>query len=137
MIASSPWLASHSRTVSWTAAPRVGVTPEATAASSASTAASESRVVTGTLIFLKRGGRLGVRGAHGIITGIAAGAALDDDTTAHVLRHSFATTLVRGGTDLVIVAELLSHARLETTRAYTRPIAEDRAKALELLPIDA
>lgn len=39
----------------------------------------------------------------------------------HVLRHTFATTLVRGGTDLVIVAELLGHARLETTRAYTRP----------------
>lgn len=88
------------------------------------------------LFLNQRGGRLGVRGAHGIITGIAAGAGLDDDTTAHVLRHSFATTLVRGGTDLVIVAELLGHARLETTRAYTRPTAEDRAKALDLLPVD-
>jgi site-specific recombinase XerD len=39
--------------------------------------------------------------------------------TAHVLRHSFATTLVRGKTDLVIAAELLGHARLETTRLYT------------------
>ncbi len=88
-------------------------------------------------VFLnQRGGRLGVRGAHGIITGIAADAGLDDDTTAHVLRHSFATTLVRGGTDLVIVAELLGHARLETTRVYTWPTAEDRAKALELLPVD-
>ncbi|MGH9066359.1 MAG: tyrosine-type recombinase/integrase [Acidimicrobiales bacterium] len=88
-------------------------------------------------VFLnQRGQRLGVRGAHGIITGIAAGAGLDDDTTAHVLRHSFATTLVRGGTDLVIVAELLGHARLETTRVYTRPTAEDRARAVDLLPVD-
>ncbi|MGB0096688.1 MAG: tyrosine-type recombinase/integrase [Solirubrobacteraceae bacterium] len=44
---------------------------------------------------------------------------LEDHVTAHVLRHSFATTLVRGGTDLVIAAELLGHARLETTRVYT------------------
>ncbi|MGH2718422.1 MAG: hypothetical protein ACRDJU_07575 [Actinomycetota bacterium] len=39
---------------------------------------------------------LSVRGAHDIITGIAADAGLDDDVTAHPLRH-FATTLVRGG----------------------------------------
>jgi len=36
----------------------------------------------------------------------------------------------------VIVAELLGHARLETTRGYTRPNVEDRARALELLAAD-
>ena len=60
----------------------------------------------------------------------------DDNITAHVLRHTFATRLVRGHTDLVIVAELLGHARLETTRAYTRPSAEDRTRALDVLLID-
>jgi site-specific recombinase XerD len=84
----------------------------------------------------RRGGRLSTRGAHEVITGIAARAGLDDRVSAHVLRHSFATTLVRGGTDLVVAAELLGHARLETTRAYTRPSAEDRAKAVALLPVD-
>lgn len=49
-------------------------------------------------------------------TKIVHTAALDDDATAHVLRHTFATRLVRGRTDLVVVAELLGHARLETTR---------------------
>lgn len=88
------------------------------------------------LFLNQRGGRLSARGAHDVITGIAARAGLDDDTTARVLRHSFATTLVRGGTDLVIVAELLGHARLDTTRIYTRPSAEDRARALDLLPVD-
>jgi site-specific recombinase XerD len=88
------------------------------------------------LFLNQRGQRLSVRGAHDIVTAIAAAAGLEDDTTVHVLRHTFATTLVRGGTDLVIVAELLGHARLETTRAYTRPSAEDRTRALNLLLID-
>ena len=71
-----------------------------------------------------------------MITGIADAAGLEENVTAHTLRHSFATTLVRGGTDLVIAAELLGHARLETTRVYTRPSAEDRLKAVDLLPVD-
>ena len=91
---------------------------------------------TPALFLNQRGQRLSVRGAHAIVTGIAAAAGLDDDTTVHILRHTFATTLVRGGTDLVIVAELLGHARLETTRIYTRPSAEDRTRALDLLPVD-
>lgn len=52
------------------------------------------------------------------------------------LRNRAATTLVRGGTDLVIVADLLDHARLETARAYTHPTLEDRARAVDLLPVD-
>jgi site-specific recombinase XerD len=88
-------------------------------------------------VFLsQRGQRLSARGAHDTITGIADRAGLDDHVTAHVLRHSFATTLVRGKTDLVIAAELLGHARLETTRLYTQPTAEDRAKAIDLLVVD-
>ncbi|MGB0093110.1 MAG: tyrosine-type recombinase/integrase, partial [Solirubrobacteraceae bacterium] len=88
------------------------------------------------LFLNQRGGRLSARGAHDIITGIAARHGLDEHVTAHVLRHSFATTLVRGHTDLVVAAELLGHARLETTRLYTRPSAEDRAKAIDLLVVD-
>ncbi len=88
------------------------------------------------LLLNQRGKRLSARGAHDVITGIAARAGLDDHVTAHTLRHSFAATLVRGGTDLIIAAELLGHARLETTRVYTHPTAEDRRKAVDLLPVD-
>ncbi|MGO9750977.1 MAG: tyrosine-type recombinase/integrase [Solirubrobacteraceae bacterium] len=97
---------------------------------------SEFPASAAALFLNRRGERLSVRGAHAVITGIAARGGLDDRVSAHVLRHSFATTLVRGGTDLVIAAELLGHARLETTRVYTRPSAEDRRKAIALLPVD-
>ena len=92
--------------------------------------------ISPALFLNQRGARLSVRGAHDIVTGIAAAAGLDEGATVHMLRHTFATTLVRGGTDLVIVAELLGHARLETTRGYTRPSAEDRTRALDLLLVD-
>ena len=52
------------------------------------------------------------------------------------MARSLTTGLIRGGTDLVVVAELLGHARLETVRAYTKPTEEDKAKALNLLPVD-
>jgi site-specific recombinase XerD len=72
-----------------------------------------------------------------IITAIAIAAGLEnEEITAHVLRHTFATRLVRGRTDLVIVAELLGHARLETTRVYSRPTHQDAIDALELLDVD-
>lgn len=72
----------------------------------------------------RRGTRLTTRGASTIFRTIATTAGLNDTITAHTGRHTFATTLVRGGTDLVTVADMLGHARLDTVRAYTRPTAE-------------
>lgn len=73
-------------------------------------------------------------GASDVVAALADAASHEDETTAHVLRHTFGTTLVRGGADLVLVAELMGDARLETTRAYTRPTAEDRAKPWTYCP---
>ncbi|MGZ6868759.1 MAG: tyrosine-type recombinase/integrase [Frankiaceae bacterium] len=88
---------------------------------------------TSTALFPnQRGGRLSATSASNIIAAIAAEADPDGRTTAHVLRHTFATSLVRGGTDLVTVAELLGHARLETVRAYTRPTDEDKTRRLTI-----
>jgi site-specific recombinase XerD len=103
--------------------------------------ASEDRSapVTSPALLLNRcGQRLSVRGASDIIRAIAADASLDEEhITAHVGRHTFATTLIRGGTDLVAVADMLGHARLDTVRLYTHPSAADRERALNLLPYDA
>jgi Phage integrase family len=49
---------------------------------------------TNPALFLnRRGARLSVRGASAIIADIGRTAGLDEQTTAHSLRHSFATTL--------------------------------------------
>ncbi len=53
------------------------------------------------------------------------------DLTPHVLRHTFAKTLLDAGTSLDKVAALLGHSDLNTTRRYTTPSADDLAQVVE------
>lgn len=66
----------------------------------------------------------------------ACGDAVGIRLAPHTLRHTFATRLVRAGVDLVVVADLMGHAHIETTRAYTHPSDEDVAAAVELAVVD-
>jgi site-specific recombinase XerD len=86
-------------------------------------------------LFVSRtGGRLSARSADRDVRLVAAGAGLE--LSAHTLRHTCLTGLVRRGNDLVMVAELAGHQKLETTRRYTLPSAADRQRAVEDLQID-
>jgi len=87
------------------------------------------------LLVNSRGQRMGPRGLHDVIGHLANDAHLEG-TTAHTLRHTFATNLIRWGTDVVTVADLMGHARLDTTRDYTRPSADDLDRAVQTLPYD-
>ncbi|MCP3988040.1 MAG: site-specific integrase [Actinomycetia bacterium] len=59
-----------------------------------------------------------------------------DGVSAHVLGHTFVTNLVRSGHDVLLVAELAGHRRLDTTRRYSLPSEADRAAAVEAVLIE-
>ncbi|GGO71843.1 tyrosine-type recombinase/integrase [Nonomuraea cavernae] len=94
-----------------------------------------------TAVFLnQRGGRLSDRAARDIITGLGEACGINDDPTEpfgpHVLRHTFATQLIRDGKDPILVAELLGHGSLDTTRRYALPTEADKQAALDALITD-
>jgi site-specific recombinase XerD len=95
---------------------------------------------TPALFVSRLGDRLGARSIRAVIAdiGVTAGLVHDHGPRAgasrvhpHTLRHTFATQLLRRGVDIVVVADLLGHARLDTTRTYTRSSEADRAHAID------
>jgi site-specific recombinase XerD len=57
--------------------------------------------------------------------------------SAHDVRHTFATNLLRSGADVVVVAEIMGHRQLDTTRLYTLPSQADIEAAVSRLPTAA
>ena len=83
----------------------------------------------GPLFLGARGGALNPRLVSGAMAQVRARLGLPASATPHALRHSYATHLLAAGGDLRAIQELLGHASLSTTQAYT---AVDTARLMEV-----
>lgn len=76
-----------------------------------------------------RGGALNPRAIQKVMEQARLQLGLPSTATPHALRHSFATHLLNAGGDLRTIQELLGHASLSTTQAYT---AVDTARLMDV-----
>lgn len=76
-----------------------------------------------------RGGALNPRLIQKVMEKSRAQLGLPATATPHAMRHSFATHLLNAGGDLRAIQELLGHASLSSTQAYT---AVDTARLMEV-----
>ena len=62
---------------------------------------------------------------------IAARAGMEGMVSPHVLRHSFATTMIGNGCDLFHLSNILGHSNLMTTAIYLHVNSDAKRAALE------
>jgi site-specific recombinase XerD len=77
---------------------------------------------------------LSIRSAQKIFDHALTRAGIEKDATIHSLRHSFATHLLEGGTDIRYIQGLLGHMSIKTTERYTH-VARRKALSIQS-PLD-
>lgn len=108
----------------------VPVLPAAKQAVEAYTRLCPYDIAPGTPLFYgARGAALSPRAVQKVMQSVRMQLGLPATATPHAMRHSFATHLLNAGGDLRAIQELLGHASLSTTQAYT---GVDTARLMEV-----
>lgn len=89
---------------------------------------SEIKELSGYLFVKIDGGALYPMLIHRIITGNLGQIPTLSKTSPHVLRHSFATSMLNNGADINAVKKLLGHSSLAATEIYTHTSFEELKK---------
>ena len=77
------------------------------------------KAVEGALFLSSRRNRIKPCAVQRLVRKYAKRAGIIKKVTPHVLRHTFATTLLRRGADIRIIQQILGHASVATTQIYT------------------
>lgn len=67
------------------------------------------------------------RNIQSLVKRTAKKAGINKRVSPHTLRHSFATHLLEGGANLLVIQQLLGHENVETTKIYTH-ISQEQLK---------
>lgn len=111
----------------WLEVGRPAILLQNQAGASGGSGAASGASRTDALFLGARGGRLDQRRARAVVHALTAQAGVRD-LAPHGLRHTAATHLLDGGSDLRSVQEVLGHASLATTQRYTH-VSPERLRA--------
>ena len=80
---------------------------------------SIDNIIDNKLFRLKNGKKMYPRLVYNIVHEMMSQTSSLHKQSPHVLRHSFATSLLNGGADINVVKDLLGHSSLAATQVYT------------------
>src|SRR3989344_1499069 len=89
-------------------------------------------------LFISRlGEQLCARSVYGLVKKYLKATGIKKTKMAvHSLRHTFGTSLMNNGVNIVLIQELLGHKKLETTRRYLHINSTDLRNAVDSLVLD-